>query len=91
MKLNISDDQKWWGDQARRIIAAGEHIPVAWRIEHDEGSDGCMPAGWYAVGVNWRDMPIDWPYNLCFGPFSTKVEAQSATQHVDSELRKATP
>jgi hypothetical protein len=89
MNINKLDDQQWWETQARRAIAAGEHIPVAWRIEHDEVSDGCMPAGWYAVGVDWRDMPIDWPYTLCFGPFDTKNEAQSAAQYADAEVRKA--
>jgi len=91
MNINKLDDQNWWQAQAQRAIAAGEHIAVAWRIEHDEVSDGCMPAGWYAVGVDCRDLPIDWPFSLCFGPFDTKVEAQSAAQHADSELRKAVP
>lgn len=84
-----SSDTIWWGKQARRCIEAGEHIPVAWRIEHDEISDGCMPAGWYAVGVDKNDLPIDWPFTLCYGPFDTKTEAQSAAQHADAEVRKA--
>lgn len=56
------------------------NAPVHWNIVFDDGADGCMPAGYYAIGLNYLGLQIrGWlqPRHE-YGPFAT---ADEAAQH----------
>lgn len=57
-------------------VAKGDHIPKSWTFPFDDGADGCMPQGWYAIGCDENGLAIVWPTRMEFGPFNTEAEAR---------------
>jgi len=68
-------DQEWQRRLATAALAAGKDIPQSWRFEYDDGADGCMPSGWYAIGLDATGGAITWPIRHEYGPYRTKAEA----------------
>lgn len=65
----------WEKDLADKAIENGSTVPVSWRTEFDDGSDCCMPSGWYLFGLDKWGMEIVWPVRHEYGPFATEQEA----------------
>ena len=76
-------DEVWWGRVAAEAIATGRDVPKSWDISYDSGADGCMPAGWYAIALDDRGMPVDWPVRHEYGPFRTGCSARAYANQVD--------
>lgn len=76
-------DAVWWERIAWERYATGDHIPRSWKVEHDDGEDGCMPMGWYAIGLDAKGWPIDWPIRHEYGPFRTERDARSFATRVE--------
>ncbi len=73
---------------ARECIAAGKDIPVSWLFEYDNGSDRCLPAGWYATGLDARGWRMTWPSRHEYGPFDTEAGAREHARLVDIEYKE---
>jgi len=58
----------------------GQHIVHSWEFEYDDGSDGCMPKGWYALGLDRNGAPLQFPVRHEYGPFNSEQEASRFTQ-----------
>jgi hypothetical protein len=82
-------DDVYWGRVADKAIAEGRDIPHHWVIVYDDGADGCMPAGWYARGMQSNGMTIDWPVCHEYGPFLTEDEARAHAGEVDATYASA--
>ena len=68
-----------WEERLKsEAYAKGRHIPHSWDISYDSGDDGCMPTGWYLVGLDKVGLPIVWPQRHEYGAYSTKLEAETA-------------
>jgi hypothetical protein len=68
---------EWERSLVKDIEDKGLDIPVRWKLVHDTDDDGCMPVGWYLIGINKNNHPIDYPIRMEFGPFDTTMEAES--------------
>lgn len=77
MLTPVMNDKDWWDMIAREAIAKGRDRPVAWRVEYEDGADGCLPLGWYLTGLDARGERIDWPVSHLYGPFDTEAEAMA--------------
>ena len=42
--------QQWQANLEKEAFKRGDHIPHAWQVIFDDGMDGCMPKGFYAMG-----------------------------------------
>ena len=69
----------WEEELKARAYAGDKHIVSSWTFEYDTGEDGCMPAGWYAIGCDQYGAAITFPVRHEYGPFPTLAEAQTAT------------
>lgn len=70
----------WWGDRRETF----EDRPRAWQVTYENGADGCLPAGWYAEGLNAFGWKITAPFYQEYGPFDTESEAKEHTRLVDA-------
>ncbi len=73
-------DADWWGDRKETF----EDRPRGWVIEYEDGADGCLPAGWYAEGIDAKGRKITAPFYHEYGPFDTKEEAEEHARQVDA-------
>ena len=46
-----------------------------------------MPAGWYAIGLDARGLPINWPVRQEYGPFATEEAARTHASQVNASYR----
>ena len=81
-------DDSWWRWIADLCYARKEHVPRRWEIEYEDGADGCLPAGWYAIGVDYLGLLVDWPMRHEYGPFDLREEAEAHSTAVIRELSK---
>jgi hypothetical protein len=77
--------QQWQTSLAKEAFKRGEHIPHAWKVIFDDGMDGCMPKGFYAVGMKENGTPCDFPIMHDYGAFDSEKEAW---EHVESVKEK---
>jgi hypothetical protein len=82
--MNISM-QQWQANLANEAFERGEHIPHAWQVIFDNGMDGCMPKGFYAIGMKKNGTPCDFPIMHEYGAFDSEKEAW---EHVESVKEK---
>jgi hypothetical protein len=66
----------WERRLASEAFAKGAHIPHGWNVDNDDGGDGCMPAGWYLIGLCRNGVPIHFPVRHEYGPFDSENEAR---------------
>lgn len=71
---------QWEESLADTAIVEGRHIVASWDVSFEDGEDGCLPAGWYAVGLDARGLAIVWPVRHEYGPFDTETEAVHFTR-----------
>ena len=76
----ILSDAAWWGDRRETF----EDRPRRWKVGYEDGSDGCLPAGWYAEGLDAHGWKITAPFYHEYGPFGTKEEASDHAWLVDT-------
>lgn len=69
------DNDDWELKLAEQAFRAGQHIPVSWILEYDDGADGCMPTGWYVIGADASGMAMYWPIRHEYGPFESQEQA----------------
>ena len=67
--------QDWLKELINKAFIDGKHIAESWSIEHDDGEDGCMPDGWYLIGLDSCGLPITWPVRHEYGPYRTRQQA----------------
>jgi len=72
LEEETTDD--WQDRLAREAFASGSDVPKSWKTEYDDGADGCMPAGWYLLGLDADNLPITWPTRHEYGPFKSEEE-----------------
>lgn len=60
--------------------------PRSWLISYEDGSDGCLPAGWYAEGLDSRGWRITEPVYHTYGPFETEEDAELQAKAVDESF-----
>lgn len=68
------------------FCAAEMEAPASWRYAYEDGADGCMPSGWYAIGYGKNGFPISEPN--CrheYGPFESKNVASAFAAKVDAK------
>ena len=75
LKEASESDEAWDKRLKDEAYAKGAHIPHSWTTEYDDGSDGCMPEGWYLIGLDSNGLPITWPQRHEYGPFKSSEEA----------------
>lgn len=61
--------------------------PTKWQITHDDGADGCMPTGWYAIGLGANGFMIDRETRHEYGPFASAAAARRHARRVDREYQ----
>lgn len=79
--LPPKSDKDWWGDQRETY----DDRPRSWRIGYDDGADGCMPAGWYAEGLDEHGFKLTLHE---YGPFGTEEKARKHAAKVDQAFAR---
>lgn len=77
----MNNDVVWQLQLSKNAFERGDHKVCKWVVEYDDGADGCMPRGWYLIGMRENGMPIYFPVRHEYGPFETEAEALG---HIDS-------
>ena len=62
---------------ARGAFARGDHRVSSWRIEYEDGEDGCMPSGWYLLGLDRHGGYNTFPVRHEYGPYETTAGAET--------------
>lgn len=73
--MDSQTDAKYWEPIAAKAIAEGKDLPHSWDFYFEDGEDGCMPIGWYAIGLDAGGSPIYWPVRHEYGPFADEEDA----------------
>ena len=81
--------QQWATDLAREAIVRGDHIPHTWQVVFDDGMDGCVPKGFYAMGMKENGTLCDFPIIHEYGAFDSKKEAWNHVESVKEKLANA--
>jgi len=82
--MNLSM-QQWQANLAKEAFERGNHIPHTWKVIFDDGMDGCMPKGFYAMGMQENGVLCDFPIMHEYGAFDSEKEAW---EHVESVKEK---
>lgn len=80
----------WERGLADEAYARGDHVPRSWEIVFDDGVDGCMPTGWYAIGLDKNGLPITWPQRHEYGDFPTRAEAEKFVEATIIRIKEST-
>lgn len=81
--LGAMSDLEWERELYRRAFAAGADKAHSWSFEFEDGEDGCMPPGWYAIGLDAVGLPITWPVRHEYGPYKTEAEARQVEERAN--------
>jgi hypothetical protein len=73
MKENTTT--QWTMNLAKEAFEQGKDIPAKWETVYDDGADGCVPVGWYLIGVDKNGFSITFPVRHEYGPFKSKQQA----------------
>ena len=90
MSALITESMRDWERRlAREAFERGDHIAASWSTVFDDGDDGCMPAGWYLIGLDRHGIPIDFPVRHEYGEFATEAEARAHGAEVDAAMQRS--
>ena len=78
--------QKWASNLAKEAIERGDHIPHSWQVIFDDGADGCVPKGFYAMGMKENGTLCDFPIMHEYGAFDSEKEAWDHVESVKEKL-----
>lgn len=81
------DMEEWEQELAQAAFARKAHVPHSWDTVYDSGNDGCMPAGWYLLGLDAAGQPITFPVRHEYGPYSTQDEANAAISTIANQYQ----
>ncbi len=90
--MSVESLVDWQRRLSLEAFERGDHKPASWSTTYDDGTDGCMPAGWYLEGLNSNGMQITFPVRHEYGPFDTQQQAEAhvAVVETDTILKEMT-
>ena len=68
--------------QARILKKEDREMVCRWEIEFESGDDGCMPQGWYLMGIDRIGNYITYPIRHEYGPYETKASAEMDSEAI---------